>query len=220
MTTVVDLNGVESQSPLTDDPTINKNLDGDLDGELNKVASNTLSLRNLSPKQLYLFLWSNMRSWGSFIDSSKMKLPKATIQWSKRFLRNIDYFRTNYVFLFAILLAYCILTSPFLLLLLGTTIGCCYLITLKNKETPFKILGYQFTLPQQYMGVGLIAFPFFWLAGITSTVFWVIGASLCLIGSHASLYAIEEIETDADNKQNDLFPASTQFVTFPPTETV
>lgn len=75
MSTVVDLNDIESQVPLNpNDNSTSKNLDGELDGELNKVASSTLSLKNLSPKQLYTFLWSNVRSWGSFIDSSKMKV--------------------------------------------------------------------------------------------------------------------------------------------------
>ena len=76
MTTVVDLNDVESQAPLADLNSTGKNLDGDLDGELNKVASSTLSLKNLSFKQIYRVIWGNVRSWGSFIDSSKMKVCK------------------------------------------------------------------------------------------------------------------------------------------------
>lgn len=70
MTTIIDLNDVESQVQLSPNhnSTSNKNLDGELDGELNKIASNTLSLKNLSPKQIWALLWGNLRSWGSFID--------------------------------------------------------------------------------------------------------------------------------------------------------
>lgn len=58
MTTVVDLNEIESSELPLNPVGSTSRLDGDLDGELNKVASNTLSLKNLSLKQLYVFLWS------------------------------------------------------------------------------------------------------------------------------------------------------------------
>lgn len=58
MTTVVDLNEIESSELALNPVGSTSRLDGDLDGELNKVASNTLSLKNLSLKQLYVFLWS------------------------------------------------------------------------------------------------------------------------------------------------------------------
>lgn len=185
--------------------------------------------------------------------SIRVQAPTATMQWSKRFLKNISYFQSNYIFVFAILLIYCILTSPFLLLILGASVGACYLVTLKNRESPVKICSYQLSLTQQYAGIALCAFPFFWLVGAGSAVFWVIyfdslfkykvrtdlqryhshpeccstdssainqlisfsshrlqvlGASLFVIGLHASIYAIETLDTEAENKQNDLFPTS------------
>lgn len=143
-----------------------------------------------------------------------MKLPSATVQWSKRFIRNIDYFRSNYIMVFIILVIYCILTSPFLLLLLGASIGACYLVTLKNKEKPIKIFNYQLSLMQQYIGVAICSFPFFWIVGAGSAVFWVLGASLFVIGLHASIYAIETLDTDEENKGGDLFPTAVVYPAF------
>jgi hypothetical protein len=55
--------------------TLNEPLDGELDGELNRLASNAkLSLKDFNVKQLYTVQWKNMRSWGSFIDTNRMKV--------------------------------------------------------------------------------------------------------------------------------------------------
>lgn len=62
-------------APTDASTTINEPLDGELDGELNRLASSAkLSLKNLSLSQLYSTQWKNMRSWGSFIDTNRMKV--------------------------------------------------------------------------------------------------------------------------------------------------
>jgi hypothetical protein len=59
MSAIIDLNNVDHSqtAPLgpNEQSTVIRNLDGELDGEtaLNNLASNTLSLKNLSLKQLY-----------------------------------------------------------------------------------------------------------------------------------------------------------------------
>lgn len=61
--------------PTDQSTTLNEPLDGELDGELNRLASSAqLSLKNFSFKQLYTNQWKNMRSWGSFIDTNRMKV--------------------------------------------------------------------------------------------------------------------------------------------------
>ncbi|RWS14650.1 prenylated Rab acceptor-like protein [Dinothrombium tinctorium] len=169
-------------------------LDGELDGELNKLANNTfskMSLKNMSLKQLYRNQWQNMRSWGSFLDTNRMKTPTTTKQWSRRLLRNLEFFQSNYLCVFLILVIYCILTSPMLLLAIGASLGACYIITLKNAESPVKLFGYKLSVGQQYLAVAIASFPLFYLAGAGSAVFWVLGASFFVIGLHASIYAIE-----------------------------
>lgn len=169
---------------------------GELDGELTRIGSK-IDLKNLSLKQLYTDRWSKMKSWGSFLDTSRMRLPTTTIQWTKRLVKNIEFFTSNYMCVFLILVIYCVLTSPLLLLAIAASLGACYIITLKNAESPFKLMGRELTLGQQYIMIGLISFPLFYLAGAGSAVFWVIGASFFVIGLHASLYAIESIDSDA-----------------------
>jgi len=80
------------------------------------------------------------------------------------------------------------LTSPLLLFAIGTLIGGCYAIKVKNQESNIKIMGHEITHAQQYGVVALLSIPMFILAGATSVVFWVLGCSFFLIGLHASFH--------------------------------
>ena len=135
-----------------------------------------------------------MRSWGSFIDTNKMKTPTSTLQWSKRVMRNLEHFQSNYVCVFLILVGYCILTSPLLLLAIAASPGACYIVTLRNSESPVKIFNYKLSLGQQYIAIAVASFPLFYFAGAGSAVFWVLGASFFVIGLHASIFASESTE--------------------------
>ncbi|RWS25475.1 prenylated Rab acceptor-like protein [Leptotrombidium deliense] len=185
-------------------------LDGELDGELSKLATNTvgkMSIKNFSVKQLYKNQWQNMRSWGSFLDTNRMKTPLTTKQWSRRLLRNLEFFQSNYLCVFLILVIYCVLTSPMLLLAIAAALGACYIVTLKNAESPVKIFGYKLSVGQQYLGIAIASFPLFYLAGAGSAVFWVLGASFFVIGLHASIYAIEMNDQSMEEIPFQPFPA-------------
>jgi len=173
-------------------PAANQEIFGDLDGEISRLASTTRgSLKNMSLKQLYQLQWQKMQSWGSFMDTNRMKTPTSTMQWSRRLLKNLEHYHSNYLSVFLILVIYCILTSPLLLLAMAAALGACYIVTLRNAETPMKVFGYKLALGQQYLAISCLSFPLFYLAGAGSAVFWVIGASFFVIGLHASIYAIE-----------------------------
>jgi hypothetical protein len=101
---------------------------GELDGAINNLAvSAKYNLTQLSPKQLILSRWRLMKSWGAFIDTNKMVFPIAINQWSRRLIKNLQYFQSNYLCVFIILFIYCILTSPLLLLALSASLGAGYI---------------------------------------------------------------------------------------------
>lgn len=105
---------------------------------------------------------------------------------------------------------YCVLTSPFLLLAIAASAGATYLVTLKHQESPIKLFNYTLSSRQLYGAVAIGSFPLFYLAGAGSAVFWVLGASLFVIGLHATLYAIETIDIESPANENVLFQS------FPP----
>ncbi|KAB7501968.1 Prenylated Rab acceptor protein 1, partial [Armadillidium nasatum] len=91
-----------------------------------------------------------------------------------------------------------LLTSPLLLVAVAASLGACYIASLKNAERKLVIGGHELTLPQQYIGIGVISVPIFYLAGATTAIFWVIGASFFVIMLHATLYDIESIVGSED----------------------
>ncbi|CAG2105432.1 unnamed protein product [Medioppia subpectinata] len=174
---------------------------GELDGAINSLAvSAKYNLTQLSPKQLLLSRWQVMKSWGMFADTNRMLFPTAINQWSRRLVKNLQYFQSNYMCLFIILFIYCVLTSPLLLLALSASVGGAYILTLKNAERPLKFFGRRLTLGQQYLCLAVASLPLFYVVGAGAAVFWVMGASLFVVGLHASIYAIEAVDDSIDGQ--------------------
>ncbi|XP_076367015.1 prenylated Rab acceptor protein 1 isoform X1 [Tachypleus tridentatus] len=133
----------------------------------------------------------NIRPWNYFFDIQKFKMPSSMSQSTKRVVKNIEQFQSNYFFVFIVLILYCLLTSPMLLIAVAVGLGACYIISLRNAEHKFHIFGHELTLAQQYGIVSIISFPLFYMAGAGSAVFWVLGASFFFIMLHAIFYSVE-----------------------------
>jgi len=138
-----------------------------------------------------------VKPWSEFVNSKRFQPPASIPKLGRRLARNIDHFQSNYIYVFAVLIAYCLLTSPMLLLCIGASLGGCYILQLKNKERKVKFMGREVTLAQQYAGVGLASIPIFLIAGAGTAVFWVIGASIVCIVLHAAFYNYESEIEDA-----------------------
>ena len=50
----------------------------------------------------------NVRPWLLFLQTSNFRAPSSIPRLSKRIMRNIEYFQSNYVFVFLGLVAYCL----------------------------------------------------------------------------------------------------------------
>jgi len=165
------------------------------------IASSIMSLAS-SPAGSAAMGWvserrQKVKPWAEFVNSKRFQPPASIPKLGRRLARNIDHFQTNYMYVFAVLIAYCLLTSPMLLLCIGASLGACYILQLKNKERKVKFMGKEVTLAQQYAGVGLASIPIFILAGAGTAVFWVIGASIVFIVMHAAFYNYESEIEDA-----------------------
>merc|ERR1719516_853968 len=82
-----------------------------------------------------------VKPWSEFVNSKRFQPPASIPKLGRRLARNIDHFQSNYMYVFAILIAYCLLTSPMLLLCIGASLGACYILKLKNKERKVKFMG-------------------------------------------------------------------------------
>ncbi|KAF5284002.1 hypothetical protein FQR65_LT13636 [Abscondita terminalis] len=139
----------------------------------------------------------NIRPWLQFLQTANFKLPQSFPRLSRRFTKNIEYFQSNYIFVFLILIAYCLITSPLLLFAVVGSLYVGYQLSKRHAENKkFILFGHELSLAHQYGIVSLCSMPVFYLVGAGAAMFWVLGASFFSIGLHASFYNIDAIVED------------------------
>ncbi|XP_051921295.1 prenylated Rab acceptor protein 1 [Hippocampus zosterae] len=138
----------------------------------------------------------SIRPWASFADQRKFSKPRNFGEMCQRVVKNVDTYNSNYTFIFLGLILYCIISSPMLLIALAVFVGAFYIIHLKSLESKLVIFGKELTVPHQMSLAGGISLPVFWLAGAGAAVFWVLGATLFVIGSHAAFRELENSEME------------------------
>lgn len=192
-------------------------------------SSNYLAVPRLVGQYL---LGITIQSWSEFLNTSRMmKAPSNTHQLTRRVLTNLTHFQGNYLCVSLVLVIYCILTSPLLLLALIAYVLALYLVTARSATgRHMRIFGFRPNLQQQYSFITFISLPLLWVAGAPSAVFWVIGASFVVVGLHASMYnTIERPLPEINDNNNHLskynsrtsvqyynhYPTSSQYLSLP-----
>merc|ERR1711994_309857 len=144
---------------------------------------------------------ANLRPVGTFFNTANFQVPPSAGRLSKRLVKNVDYFQSNYVLVFLILVLYCLISSPLLLIVIAGAGGAAYFAAVKNETRKIAIAGHEVTLAQQYAAIATASIPFFLLAGAGGIVFWVLGASLFFITAHAAFYNYDALEVAEDHEQ-------------------
>merc|ERR1712111_190715 len=144
---------------------------------------------------------ANVRPVGTFFNTSNFQVPPSAGRLSKRLIKNVDYFQSNYVLVFLVLVLYCLISSPLLLIVIAGAGGAAYFASVKNETRKIAIAGHEVTLAQQYAAIATASIPFFLLAGAGGIVFWVLGASLFFITAHAAFYNYDALEVPEDQEQ-------------------
>ncbi|XP_045064647.1 prenylated Rab acceptor protein 1-like isoform X1 [Coregonus clupeaformis] len=134
---------------------------------------------------------ASIRPWAGFVDHRKFTKPRNFGELCQRVVRNLDTYNSNYTFIFLGLILYCIISSPMLLIALAVFFGAFYIIHLKSQESKLVVFGKEVTGPHQLGLAGAVSFPVFWLAGAGAAVFWILGATMFVIGSHAAFRELE-----------------------------
>merc|ERR1712061_33375 len=108
---------------------------------------------------------ANLRPVGTFFNTANFQVPPSAGRLSKRLVKNVDYFQSNYVLVFLILVLYCLISSPLLLIVIAGAGGAAYFAAVKNETRKIAIAGHEGTLAQQYAAIATASIPFFLLAG-------------------------------------------------------
>jgi len=138
----------------------------------------------------------NIRPWLLFVQTSNFKPPPSVPRLSKRIMRNIEYFQSNYVFVFLGLFLYCLITSPLVLIAIAGSFYAGYKLSKRHQEKKFILFNRELTLAQQYGLVAICSFPVYYLVGAHAALFWVLGASFVVITLHAAFYNIDALAPD------------------------
>merc|ERR1712212_1220350 len=177
-------------------------LSGEIEEEEVKESGSGMSLSVAQPlvRDWLAKRRANLRPVGTFFNTANFQVPPSAGRLSKRLVKNIDYFQSNYVLVFLILVLYCLISSPLLLVVAGAG-GAAYFASVKNETRKIAIAGHEVTLAQQYAAIATASIPFFLLAGAGGIVFWVLGASLFFITAHAAFYNYDALEVAEDQEQ-------------------
>ncbi|XP_022441240.1 prenylated Rab acceptor protein 1 isoform X1 [Delphinapterus leucas] len=84
---------------------------------------------------------ATIRPWGSFVDQRRFSRPRNVGELCQRLVRNVEYYQSNYVFVFLGLILYCVATSPMLLVALAVFFGACYILYLRTLQSKFVLMG-------------------------------------------------------------------------------
>ncbi|XP_068201862.1 prenylated Rab acceptor protein 1-like isoform X2 [Palaemon carinicauda] len=135
----------------------------------------------------------SVRPWLVFVNTHNFKIPQSFQRWTKRVVKNVDHYQSNYMFIFIGLIIYCLITSPLLFFAAFLSLSLCYFLALRNAEKKILIGGQEVALGHQFAAVGVLSLPVFYMAGAGAVLFWVIGATFFVIAIHASFYNIDSI---------------------------
>jgi len=143
---------------------------------------------------------ATIRPIGMFFNNKNFQVPPSAGRLSKRMLKNVDYFQSNYVIVFLVLFLYCLITSPLLLIVIALAGGASYAISIRNQTQKVVVAGHEISLAGQFSIVLLCCIPLFLLAGAGGVVFWVLGASLFTISLHAAFYNYDALDVPEDQE--------------------
>ncbi|CAD7014624.1 prenylated Rab acceptor protein 1 [Ceratitis capitata] len=147
-----------------------------------------------SPLELLQITRKYIRPWSEFVNTANFKTAASMPRLTSRFVRNLSYFQSNYIFIFVILMIYCLITSPLILLVLAAAAYASHRIN--KAQVPVNIFGHQLGTNQQIMAVNLASMPILYIAGAGAALFWTLGASCFVISIHAVFYNIDAIVTE------------------------
>merc|ERR1712002_129640 len=176
---------------------------GDLEQDEKEKAESGMSLSVAQPlvREWLAKRRANLRPVGTFFNTANFQVPPSAGRLSKRVVKNLEFFQSNYVCVFIILVLYCLISSPLLLFVIAGAGGAAYYATAKNEGRKIAVAGHEVTLAQQYAAIAVTSIPFFLLAGAGGVVFWVLGASMFFISVHAAFYNYDALDVPEDQEQ-------------------
>lgn len=119
-----------------------------------------------------------IRPWSTFLNAASFGAPNNLRVFTSRIISNLIHFQSNYLIIFLLLIAYCLITSPLLLLVIVLSVYVGNKVIRKHDENKFRLLGRELTHKEVFGGLAVCTLPLFYLVGVGSIVFWALGKLL------------------------------------------
>ncbi|XP_055296954.1 prenylated Rab acceptor protein 1 [Sitodiplosis mosellana] len=159
-----------------------------------KFSFSTLTTKIPRFNEIWSFIRQNLRPWSEFFNFNNFKSIGNFQRLSSRFLRNCNYFLMNYLAVSFVLVLYCLITSPLILLVIGGLMYASYRV--RQIQGPVVLFGKLFSVNQLCIALNIAGIPILYWFGAGNIMFWVVGASTLVVALHASFYNIDAIVTE------------------------
>merc|ERR1712037_258811 len=82
-----------------------------------------------------------IRPWSEFAEQKEFFAPAGLQEWTKRAIKNVSHYQSNYIIVFLVLMTYCVLTSPLLLIALAVSGIGSYTVSKHEGQSPDRRKG-------------------------------------------------------------------------------
>ncbi|KAJ0181302.1 hypothetical protein K1T71_003387 [Dendrolimus kikuchii] len=184
---------------------MSENVNIDLSGEINATAEKKglqkflQHVRSGAAPALLMGVLATRRPWTQFVATENFKAPPSIPRLTRRLYRNVEYFQANYLMVFLGLFAYCLITSPLLLIAMVASFFGYRKLT--SGPSTLKIGSWELTKTQQYAVAAVGSMALCWLAGAGAVLFWVLGATVTVVALHAGFFDAEALPALDDPEQ-------------------
>ncbi|KAI3809168.1 hypothetical protein L1987_25138 [Smallanthus sonchifolius] len=147
--------------------------------------------------------FSQRRPWYELVDRSAFSRPDSLSDAASRIRKNFLYFRVNYTFLLAVVLAFSLLSHPFSLIILLSLLGSwLFLYLFRPSDQPLVLFGRTFSDRETLLILIVFTIVAVFLTDIGSLMISALLAGLAIVCVHGASRVPEELFFDDQEQTN------------------
>ncbi|KAL7747835.1 hypothetical protein RI367_006770 [Sorochytrium milnesiophthora] len=128
----------------------------------------------------------NVRPWSDFLDKSRVRQPGSWTVAQERMGANWATYQGNYMVLFLVISLFCLISSPFLLFVIGAIVGAHTFLNGFPGDR-IQIGGNAHDKAKLKLYLNIASVPLLYFASAGGALLWVAGVAGVVIGGHAAM---------------------------------
>jgi hypothetical protein len=165
---------------------------GDLVSSISSTEARASAVERI--KAFYMQQRERLQPWKEFV-GGRPTIPTIMSEILNRVLSNMQRFQANYLLIAAVLTAYCLITSPTLLLALTATFfGAMFALARKRAGRGLKVFGHELTPRDISIVVSVVSLGLLYSSSAGSTLFWLLGVTVFISLGHAVIMGGRDLD--------------------------